>query len=88
MVSTLLYFGRAVDPTLMAALNAIATKQAKCTHAVSATVHQLLDYVATHPNLVIWYLARNMILALHTDGLYLSELEEKSRSAGYILFHT
>jgi hypothetical protein len=29
--------------------------------------HQLLDYVATHPNAGIRYLATNMILAVHTN---------------------
>jgi hypothetical protein len=41
---------------------------------------QLLDYVTTHPNPTIRYLASDMILALNTDGSYLSELNGKSRA--------
>ena len=46
--------------------------------------HQLLDYCATHPNPSIRYLASNMVLALDTNGSYLSELNGKSRAAAYI----
>ena len=45
--------------------------------------HQLLDYVATHPNATIRYCASDMILALDTDGSYLSEPNAKSRAAAY-----
>jgi len=45
---------------------------------------QLLNYVATHHNPSIRYLASNMILALDTDGSYLSELNGKSRAAAYM----
>jgi hypothetical protein len=83
VVGTLLYFGRAVDPTLAVALAAISARQANGTHTVAAAVRQLLDYVATHPNPAIRYVASDMILTLHTDDSYLSELEGKSRAAGY-----
>jgi hypothetical protein len=48
-----------------------------------AACTQLLDYCATHPNPTIRYLASDMILALDTDGSYLSELNDKSRAAAY-----
>jgi len=83
VVGTLLYFRRAVDPTLSAALNTIAARQANGTQAVTATVRQLLDYITTHPNPAFRYVASNMILALHTDAPYLSELEGKGRAAGH-----
>ena len=41
---------------------------------------QLLAYVATHPNATIQYCTSDMILALDTDGLYLSEHGGKSRA--------
>ena len=43
--------------------------------------HQLLDYVATHPNTGICYLASNMILAVHTNLLYLSKHNTRSRAS-------
>eukprot|EP00804_Cyclotella_cryptica_P010114 CCRYP_019272-RA/>CCRYP_019272-RA protein AED:0.25 eAED:0.25 QI:0/0/0/1/0.66/0.75/4/0/703 len=84
VVGTFLFFGRAVDPTLAAALSSIASRQSKGTDATLEATSQLLDYVATHPNPSIQYLASDMILALDTDGSYLSELDGKSRAAAYM----
>ncbi|KAL7482175.1 hypothetical protein ACHAW6_007870 [Cyclotella cf. meneghiniana] len=84
VVGTFLFFGRAVDPTLAAALSSIASRQSNGTEATLQATHQLLDYVATHPNPSIQYLASDMILALDTDGSYLSELNGKSRAAAYM----
>jgi hypothetical protein len=83
IVGTLLYYGRAVDSTLLTALSAIAARQSNGTQAVAEACHQLLDYVATHPNAGIRYHACDMILAVHTDASYLSELGGKSRAAGH-----
>jgi hypothetical protein len=83
IVSTLLYYARAVDPTLLDALSTIATRQANGTRAVADTCHQLLDYVVTHPNAGLCYHAYDMILAIHTDASYLSEMGGRSRAAGH-----
>jgi hypothetical protein len=50
IVNTLLYYAQAVDPTLLAALSTIASQQSNSTRAVADACHQLLDYIATHPN--------------------------------------
>ncbi|KAL7478502.1 hypothetical protein ACHAW6_004262, partial [Cyclotella cf. meneghiniana] len=84
VVGTLLYYFIAVDPTLAAALSAIATRQTHCTEAVLQACKQLLDYVAMHPNVTIRYCASDMILALDTDALYLFEHEGKSRAVAYM----
>jgi hypothetical protein len=73
IVSTLLYYGRAVDPTILPAISTIASRQAQSTETMADACHQLLDYATTHPNAGICYLASNMILAIHTDASYLSE---------------
>ena len=83
IVGTLLYYGRAVDSTLLTALSAITARQSNGTQAVAEACHQLLDYVATHPNAGIRYHACDMILTVHTDASYLSELGGKSRAAGH-----
>eukprot|EP00957_Ditylum_brightwellii_P181863 13854655-Ditylum_brightwellii.AAC.1 len=44
--------------------------------------HQLLDYVATHPNAAVRFVASDMILAVHSDMSYLSESKARSRAAG------
>ena len=83
IVGTLLYYGRAVDPTLLTALSSIAARQSKGTVAVAEACQQLLDYVATHPNAGIRYKACDMILAVHTDASYLSEQGGKSRASAH-----
>ncbi len=65
---TLPYYGRAVDPNILPAINTIVSKQAQSMEAVADACHQLLDYVATHPNAGIGYLTIDMILAVHTDA--------------------
>jgi hypothetical protein len=62
IVGTLLYYGRAVDPTLLTAVSSIATRQSNGTQAVAIACDQLLDYVATHPNAGIRYKTCDMIL--------------------------
>jgi hypothetical protein len=81
IIGTLLYYVQAVDPTLLAALSTIAAWQSNGTRAVANACHQLLDYVATHPNASIQYKVRDMVLAVHTDVSYLSEPGGKSRAA-------
>ncbi|KAL7480354.1 hypothetical protein ACHAW6_006049 [Cyclotella cf. meneghiniana] len=83
IVGTLLYYSRAVDPTLAAALSTTAWQQSNGTQAIIDACHQLLDYVATHPNATICYCASDMILSLDTNGSYLSEPGAKSRAAAY-----
>jgi hypothetical protein len=73
IVGTLLYYGSAVDPFILPAISAIVSQQSQGTEAVADACHQLLDYVATHPNTGIQYLASNMILVVHTNVSYLSE---------------
>jgi hypothetical protein len=73
IASTFLYYAQAVDPTLLAALRAIAAHQSNGTRAVVDACHQLLDYVATQLNAGIWYKVCNMVLSVHKDASYLSK---------------
>ena len=41
-----------------------------------------LDYVATHPDAVLTYNKRNMVLAVHSDASYLTEPKSRSRAGG------
>jgi hypothetical protein len=67
----------------MATLSAIATQQSNGTQAVTIACHQLLDYIATHPNAGLRYHTCDMILAVHTDASYLSKIGGKSQAAGH-----
>jgi hypothetical protein len=68
---------------LLVALSTIAAQQSKGTQAVANACHQLLDYVATHPNAGVGYHACDKILAVHTDASYLSKAVGKSRAVGH-----
>ena len=46
-------------------------------------VHQLLDYMASHPDAVIRFRRSDMILNVHSDASYLSAARARSRAGGY-----
>ncbi len=83
IIDTLLYHARAVDQTLLAILSAIAACQSNGTRAVADACHQLLNYIATHPNAGIWYKACIVELSVHMDASYLSKPGSKSWAAGH-----
>jgi hypothetical protein len=74
-----LYYARAVDTTVLMPLNDIATEQTNSTEKTQAATHQLLDYLATHPDAAIRYHASDMILHIHNDASYLSISNARSR---------
>ena len=83
IVGTLLYYGRAIDYTILPALNDIARQQAKPTVTTMIRVRQLLDYVGTYPTTFLRYHSSAMILHVDSDAAYLVLPEAKSRIAGF-----
>ncbi len=99
---TLLYYGRAVDPTILPALSSIATEQAKPTEKTKETVKQLLDYCATQEEAIIPYTASKMILCdaggshhnvhsqqndrMHTQQRRIRQREERQKPSGRSFF--
>ena len=83
VTGTLLYYSRAVDPTMLVALNAIATQQAAPTERTMDRVKQLLDYAASQEEAILTYRASDMVLALHSDAGYLNESKARSRAGGH-----
>jgi hypothetical protein len=73
LMGTLLYYARAVDPTLIMPINVLAYEQSKATSDTADKVIKLLNYCNTHPETKIRYHASTMILYLHSDASYLSE---------------
>jgi len=88
IVSVLLYYARAVDSTLLAALGTIATQQAKSTHDTMEAITQLLNYCATHPDATIQYHASNMILWIHSNASYLTAPKGQLCTTGYHFLST
>jgi hypothetical protein len=82
VTGSVLYYARAVDPTVLMPLNDIATEQTKATAKKQAATNQLLDYLATHPDAAIRYHASDMILHIHSDASYLSVSNARSRLGG------
>ena len=44
---------------------------------------QLLDYLTSHKEAVLTYAASDMVLAVHSNASYLSEIEARSRAGGH-----
>ena len=77
-----LYYGIALDKTLLVALNDISLEQYKATNNTSKNITKLLNYLAPHPEAVIKYHASGMQLYIHSDSFYLSVSKARSRAGG------
>ena len=61
IIGTFLYYARAVNWTMLRALNTLAEQQSSTTKKTEAAITHFLDYAATNPsdiilyNLAIWY---------------------------------
>jgi hypothetical protein len=82
VTGSVLYYARAVDPTVLMPLNDIAMEQTKATEKTKAATNQMLDYLATHPDATIRYHASETILHIHSDASYLSVSNARSRLGG------
>jgi hypothetical protein len=82
VIGVLLYYGRAVDSTILVALGTHAAAQAQGTQATAEACTHLLKYCATHPDAVIRYTASDMVLHVHSEASYLSEPKARSRVGG------
>jgi hypothetical protein len=65
---TLLYYARAVDPTLIMTINVLASEQSNATEVTADKVIKLLNYCNTHPETKIRYQSSDMILHIHSDA--------------------
>jgi hypothetical protein len=50
VIGVFLYYGRAVNSTMLTALSVIASAQAEPTEETMTHCKQFLDYAATHPD--------------------------------------
>ena len=72
IVVMLLYYSRALYPTMLVALGSISENQTTINETTSQAIKQLLDYCATHTDATIIYKLSNMMFRIHSSGLYLS----------------
>ena len=82
IVSSLLYYARAVDPTMLPAVTAVASAQAHPTQHVLDQAQRLLAYAATYPDNRIVYNKSDMILRVQSDASYLSRSHSRSVAGG------
>eukprot|EP00956_Cyclotella_meneghiniana_P017172 scaffold27726_cov30-Cyclotella_meneghiniana.AAC.1 len=78
-----LWYGRAVDPTALVPLSALASQQSKPTQNTMDKSQHFLDYMATQEPAVLTYRKSDMILAVHSDAGYLNEENAGSRAGGH-----
>ena len=78
-----LFYGRAVDSTVLTPISAIASQSAKPTIETLEQTKQLLDYLATQEDAVLTYHKSDMVLAVHSDASYLCEPKARSRAGGH-----
>ena len=83
VVGTFLYYARALDNTMLTALNDIGSQQALPTEKVKQKVQQLLDYANTYNNVFVRFYASDMQLYVDTDAAFLVLPKARSRIAGY-----
>lgn len=84
IIGTLLYYARAVDPSMFTVINKIGSMQAKPTELVEALTDRLLQYAATWPDASIIYTPSGMCLKGSSDASYLSETNARSRAGGVL----
>ena len=78
-----LYYGRAVDPTILPALTEISSQQCQPTDHTMQTCKMLMDYLHTYPNAIIRYTKSDMVLYVDSDAAYLVLPNARSRVAGH-----
>ena len=87
VVGSLLYHGRALDASILPALNTISSQQNSPTAKVKEKCLRLLDYIATYPNPILRFYASDMILTAESDAAYLVLPKARSRAAGMFYLH-
>ncbi len=72
-----------MDSSMLPALGTLATQQTMPTKNTMKKIKQFLDYTSTNPNAVVTDHASDMVLARHSNALYLSKSNAQSRAGGH-----
>lgn len=83
IIGVLLYYGRAVDCTILPVLSSLASEQAAPTEQLWPAVNRLLAYLATYPDNQLVLTACDMILHTQSDASYLTRSGGRSVVGGY-----
>ena len=77
-----MYYVQAINLTTLVTLSSIAAEQVQATEQTEVFVNELLDYLHTHKDATIHYIASDMVLNIHSDASYLTEPKAHSRLGG------
>ena len=83
IIGSYLYYACSIDPTIYKALSTLSTQQSPPTKKTNILINQPLDYMWTHPNATIRFVASQMLLQVHTDASYLNEPKAQSTAKGH-----
>ena len=83
IIGSLLYYARAIDNTMLTAINEISAIQSKPTQKTLQAITKLLDYASTYPNTTIRFYSSDMVLYAESDAAYLVQPNARSRVAGF-----
>jgi hypothetical protein len=84
VIGVFLYYGHAVDSTMVTALSAIASTQAAPTEETMVRCKLFLDNTATHKDVILTYRRSNMVvLTIHSNTSYLSKSKARSQAGGH-----
>ena len=81
-----LFYSRAVDPTMLTAVNKISMQQSQPTAATLKAIDRLFSYASRHPDAHIVIRPSNMQLQAQSDASYHSETKARSRAGGILYF--
>ena len=84
IIGTLLYYARAVDPTLLTIANELASQQASPTVRVLKATNRALSYAAGNSSHCTIFHSCDMILHGHVDASYLSRSYARSVAGAYL----
>ena len=83
IVGSILFYARAIDNTMLTAVNEISHQQKNATKNTEKAAKKLLDYAATYLNTKLRFYASDMIFYVESDAAYLVLPHAKSRMAGF-----
>jgi hypothetical protein len=84
IVGSFLFYARAVDCTMLTAVNHIASMQSNPTERVMEAAKRLLQYAAAYPQHKLVYHACDMVLHIQSDASFLTRSESRSVAGGIL----
>lgn len=84
MIGSLLFYARAIDNTMLTAVNHVSSDQAKPTQQVLSAAHRIMQYAAAYPCHKLVYKACDMVLYIQSDASYLSRSNARSVAGGLL----